>query len=160
MALPSKQRSFIESCYELYEQKMFRVALSVLHDEKLAEDAVQDLVIKIWSRIDSLERVSYPQAWCLTLMRNHCIDRLRAKAGQQTVPVEENLPAEEELERSARMKRAWEAVLALPPKSRELLRLRLVEDLSYEEISRQTGLSQNALRVAFHRLKNHLKKKI
>lgn len=148
---------FIDLYLQL-EDGLYRMAFRLLESQAEAEDAVQDLFIKIWSRIDSLERVSYPQAWCLTLMRNHCIDRLRAKAGQQTVPVEENLPAEEELERSARMKQAWEAVLALPPKSRELLRLRLVEDLSYEEISRQTGLSQNALRVAFHRLKNHLKK--
>lgn len=150
---------FIDLYLQL-EDGLYRMAFRLLESQAEAEDAVQDLFIKIWSRIDSLERVSYPQAWCLTLMRNHCIDRLRAKAGQQTVPVEENLPAEEELERSARMKQAWEAVLALPPKSRELLRLRLVEDLSYEEISLQTGLSQNALRVAFHRLKNHLKKKI
>lgn len=150
---------FIDLYLQL-EDGLYRMAFRLLESQAEAEDAVQDLFIKIWSRIDSLERVSYPQAWCLTLMRNHCIDRLRAKAGQQTVPVEENLPAEEELERSARIKRAWEAVLALPPKSRDLLRLRLVEDLSYEEISRQTGLSQNALRVAFHRMKNHLKKKI
>ena len=150
---------FIDLYLQL-EDGLYRMAFRLLESQAEAEDAVQDLFIKRWSRIDSLERVSYPQAWCLTLMRNHCIDRLRAKAGQQTVPVEENLPGEEELERSAKMKRAWEAVLALPPKSRELLRLRLVEDLSYEEISRQTGLSQNALRVAFHRLKNHLKKKI
>ena len=150
---------FIDLYLQL-EEGLYRVAFRLLDSQAEAEDAVQDLFIKIWSRIDSLERVSYPQAWCLTLMRNHCIDRLRAKAGQQTVPVEENLPAEEELERSARIKLAWEAVLALPPRSRELLRLRLVENLSYEEISRQTGLSQNALRVAFHRLKNHLKKKI
>ena len=150
---------FIDLYLQL-EDGLYRMAFRLLESQAEAEDAVQDLFIKIWSRIDGLERVSYPQAWCLTLMRNHCIDRLRAKAEQQTVPVEENLPAEEELERSAKMKRAWEAVLALPPKSRELLRLRLVEDLSYEEISRQTGLSQNALRVAFHRLKNHLKKKI
>ncbi len=150
---------FIDLYLQL-EDGLYRMAFRLLESQAEAEDAVQDLFIKIWSRIDSLERVSYPQAWCLTLMRNHCIDRLRAKAGQQTVPVEENLPVEEELERSARIKRAWEAVLALPPKSRELLRLRLVEDLSYEEISRQTGLSQNALRVAFHRMKNHLKKKI
>lgn len=150
---------FIDLYLQL-EDGLYRMAFRLLESQAEAEDAVQDLFIKIWSRIDGLERVSYPQAWCLTLMRNHCIDLLRAKAGQQTVPVEENLPAEEELERSAKMKRAWEAVLALPPKSRELLRLRLVEDLSYEEISRQTGLSQNALRVAFHRLKNHLKKKI
>ena len=47
MALPSKQHAFIEACYELYEQKMFRVALAVLRDEKLAEDAVQDAFLQL-----------------------------------------------------------------------------------------------------------------
>ena len=47
MAMPSKQISFIEECYELYEQKMFRVALAVLHDETLAEDAVQDAFLQL-----------------------------------------------------------------------------------------------------------------
>jgi RNA polymerase sigma-70 factor (ECF subfamily) len=47
MALHSKHISFIEKCYELYEQKMFRVALSVLHDESLAEDAVQDAFLQL-----------------------------------------------------------------------------------------------------------------
>ena len=47
MALPSQQIRFIEKCYELYEQKMYRVALSVLHDETLAEDAVQDAFLQL-----------------------------------------------------------------------------------------------------------------
>ena len=119
----------------------------------------QDLFIKVWSRRDGLDRVDNPRAWCLTLMRNLCVDRLRERAGKRRVPVEDDLP-EEVGERSARMERILAAVRALPPKSRELLRLRLVEDMSFEEISQNTGLSQNALRVAFHRLKNQLKKKI
>jgi len=47
MAMPSKHISFIEDCYELYEQKMFRVALAVLHDETLAEDAVQEAFLQL-----------------------------------------------------------------------------------------------------------------
>ena len=139
---------------------LYRVAFRLLGSQAEAEDAVQDLFLKIWDSVDDLDRVSNPQAWCLTLMRNLCVDRLRARAGRRTVPVEENLPAEEGLVRSARMERTLEAVRALPPKSRKLLHLRMVEDLSYQEISRQTGLSQTALRVAFHRLKKQLKKKI
>ncbi|MBR5723864.1 MAG: sigma-70 family RNA polymerase sigma factor [Bacteroidales bacterium] len=138
---------------------LYRVAFRLLGSQAEAEDAVQDLFIKVWSRRDGLDRVDNPRAWCLTLMRNLCVDRLRERAGKRRVPVEDDLP-EEVGERSARMERILAAVRALPPKSRELLRLRLVEDMSFEEISQNTGLSQNALRVAFHRLKNQLKKKI
>ena len=39
--------SFIERCYELYEQKMYRVAYNILHDAYAAEDAVQDAFVKL-----------------------------------------------------------------------------------------------------------------
>ena len=55
MALPSKQHAFIEACYELYEQKMFRVALAILRDETLAEDAVQETFVKVYQSLDSFK---------------------------------------------------------------------------------------------------------
>lgn len=139
---------------------LYRVAFRLLDSREEAEDAIQDLYIKLWGRLDVLDEVKNPQAWCLTMMRNMCVDRLRAKAGQQVLPLAESLPAEDVPESSTRMERTLAAVRALPPQSKELLRLRLVEDLSYEEIARRTGLTKIALRVAFHRLKNQLKNKI
>ena len=139
---------------------LYRVAFRLLGSREEAEDAVQDLFIKVLSRADGLDRINDPQAWCLTVLRNLCIDRLRARDRQRTVAIQDNLPEEEAAERSTRLEQSLRAVRALPEKSRELLRLRLVEDLSYEEISRQTGISSPALRVAFYRLKNQLKKKI
>ena len=38
---------FVERCYELYEQKMYRVAYNILHDVNAAEDAVQDAFVKL-----------------------------------------------------------------------------------------------------------------
>ena len=45
-------------------------------------------------------------------------------------------------------------------RERQLLRFRLTEGLSYEEIARRTGQSPKALRVAFHRIKDKLKRQI
>ena len=42
-----KQISFIEDCYRLYENKMYYVAYGILHDEGLAEDAVQDAFLRL-----------------------------------------------------------------------------------------------------------------
>lgn len=137
---------------------LYRVAFRLLGSRQEAEDAVQDLYIRLWGSLDGLDRVKNPQAWCLTVLRNLCIDRLRAGAGQREVPVYENIPEAEMPERSERVERALGAVRTLSPKNRELLRLRLVEELSFGEISRRTGLRETALRVAFHRLKNKLKK--
>lgn len=139
---------------------LYRVAYRLLGSQTEAEDAVQDLFIKLWSRLDALDDVRSPQAWSLTLMRNLCIDRLRARGTVPSDTVPEDLPEEPPEESSGLLVRTLAAVRALPPRSLELLRLRLVQDLSWEDIARRTGMTEGALRVAWHRLRKQLKKKI
>ena len=76
MALPTNRISFIEDCYALYEQKMFRVALSVLHDESLAEYAVQDAFLQLIKH-----KVFFPKAdsddckrFIITVIKNASIN--------------------------------------------------------------------------------------
>lgn len=142
------------------KEGLHRVAYRLLGSWEEAEDVVQDLYIKLWGRLDELDQVRSPQAWCLILLRNMCVDHIRKRGGQQTVALSDTLPEADVRERSDRLDRVLELIRSLPPKDRELLRLRLAENLSYEEISRRTGLNKIGLRVAFHRLKNQLKKKI
>lgn len=137
-----------------------RVAFHLLGSWEEAEDAVQDLYIKLWGQLDELDHVESPQAWSLILLRNMCIDRIRKGAGKQVVALTDTLPDVEARERSTRMESLLEVIRSLSPKSQELLRLRFVENLSYEEIALRTGRNMIGLRVAFHRLKNQLKKKI
>ena len=76
MALPSKQLRFIEDCYELYEQKMFRVALSVLHDESLAEDAVQDAFLQLIRHKVHFEKTDSDECkrYIITVIKNASIN--------------------------------------------------------------------------------------
>ena len=142
------------------EEGLHRVAYRLLGSWEEAEDVVQDLYIKLWGQLDELDNVKSPQAWCLILLRNLCVDHIRKRGGQQIVALTESLPEAEARERGERLDRVLELIRSLPPKSQELLRLRMVENLSYEEISQRTGQNKIGLRVAFHRLKNQLKKKI
>ena len=139
---------------------LYRVAFRLLGTQEEAEDAVQDLYVKIWNERDGLDRVESPDAWCLVVLRNLCIDRLRTRGARRTVRAGVELPEEVPPERSGRLERTLAAVRSLPAGKRELLHLRLVEDLSYAEIARETGLSENVLRVTFHRIKQQLKKKL
>ena len=139
---------------------LHRAAYRLLGSWEEAEDVVQDLYIKLWGHLDELDKVKSPQAWSLILLRNLCVDHIRKRGGQQIVALSDTLPEAEAGERGERLDRVLEVIRSLSPKSRELLRLRLVENLSYEEISQRTGLSKMGLRVSFHRLKNQLKKKI
>ena len=140
---------------------LYRIGLSLLESQEEARDAVQDVFLKMWTTRDSLDAVRDPRAWSYILMRNLCVDRLRARGDHQQVPLPEELPAEPpQAEDDEWLLRILSVVRSLSPKSRALLRMRLVEGLPYEEIAQQTGQSELALRVAFHRIKNQIKKKI
>lgn len=140
--------------------KLYRLAFSLLGSQEEAEDAIQDVFLKMWASQKQLDTVRDPASWSYILLRNLCVDRLRARGDRRQEPVPEGLPAEPPPEEDERLQRILSVVRSLSPKSRELLRMRLVEDLPYDEIARQTGQSELALRVAFHRIKNQIKKKI
>ena len=56
---------------------LYRIAFHYLEDSQDAQDAVQDVYIKLWKSVSSLDKVANPEAYSYTLMRNACIDRLR-----------------------------------------------------------------------------------
>ena len=56
---------------------LYRVAFYILEQECEAKDAVQDLYLKLWQKKDELDGVSAPKAYCITLLKNLCIDRIR-----------------------------------------------------------------------------------
>ena len=147
---------------------LYRIAFHYLEDSADARDTVQDLFIKLWNSKDRLDNVVNPKAYAYTLLKNLCIDRLR-KDGR-TVS-EENIP-----ERSSddppdkimadreTLRRVLRQIETLPPKQREIVRMRIFEELEYEEIAEKLGMSEINTRVqlslARKTLKNRLKNEL
>lgn len=80
---------------------LYRVAFFILESEDDAMDAVQDLYLKLLSSPDALETVRNPKAYCITLMRNICLDRVRKASRRPETEVMEAVsdesPADERM---------------------------------------------------------------
>lgn len=156
------------SCaYLSLSDELYRVALYMMESQDEAEDVVQDVFIKLWQSRDSLDGIGNPKAYCLTLVRNACIDRIRkasrtrqAKAGTEELECEPAPPSESGLEAREKLREVIKLVEKLPPRQQEILRLRVFEGLSYEEISRRTGLNQLSLRVLLSTARKTIRKGI
>lgn len=130
---------------------LYRVAFFILESEDDAMDAVQDLYLKLLSSPDALETVRNPKAYCITLMRNICLDRVRKASRrpetEEMEAVSDESPADERMSDRQRIKDICQKLSSLPERERTVLRMKVFEDLSYDEIQKRTGIGYLSLRV-------------
>ena len=73
-------RAAFSSLYDATSAKLFGVCLRVLNNRSEAEDALQDVYVRIWQKAGRYRPGTYsPMTWLITLARNLAIDRLRAR---------------------------------------------------------------------------------
>ncbi|HWV97252.1 MAG TPA: sigma-70 family RNA polymerase sigma factor [Xanthobacteraceae bacterium] len=84
-----KDRAAFDLLYRATSAKLFGVCLRVLSDRTDAEEALQEVFVKIWTKADRfvVSELS-PISWLVAIARNHAIDRLRAR-GQRTATIDE-----------------------------------------------------------------------
>lgn len=84
-----KDRAAFDQLYRATSAKLFGVCLRVLSDRAEAEEALQEIFVKIWTRADRfiVSELS-PISWLVAIARNHAIDRIRAR-GQRTATIDE-----------------------------------------------------------------------
>ena len=142
---------------------LYRIAFYILEDKALAEDAVQEVFLKIWDTRDRLDGILTPKAYCITMVKNLCLDRVRRASRLEfpsQLPEQEAPPVQDAIDNKERLAMVMEAVKSLPDRQREVLLLRTVEGLSYEEISARTGIGALSLRVLLSRARTTLKEKL
>lgn len=140
---------------------LYRVAFFILESEDDAMDAVQDLYLKLLSSPDALETVRNPKAYCITLMRNICLDRVRKASRHPDAEVMEAVsdesPADERMSDRQRIKDICQKLSSLSERERTVLRMKVFEDLSYDEIQKRTGIGYLSLRVLLSNARRKLR---
>ena len=136
---------------------LYRVAFFILESEDDAMDAVQDLYLKLLSSPDALETVRNPKAYCITLMRNICLDRVRKASRRPETEVMEAVSDESPADDRQRIKDICQKLSSLPERERTVLRMKVFEDLSYDEIQKRTGIGYLSLRVLLSNARRKLR---
>lgn len=143
--------------------KLFRLAKSILGDEDAAKDAVQDLNLKLWNKINQLDEVENFQAFAMRSLRNLCIDVIRQS--KQVYEITPDLEYDEpnpyqQTENSNMVKRISTMIDKLPELQRTIIRMRDVEGMEISEITFITDLSVNAVTVNLSRARQKIRDKI
>ena len=159
----------LEAVYDRYARRIYSLAMSVLKDEGLAEDAVQEVFANIWRKASSYRpEMSAPGTWIMSVAHHKIVDiyRSRRRTADHTVEPEpeamlripdRTLSVEQQAERNfdARMVRA--ALLELPEEQSRPLYLSAWHGYSQSEIANlldiPLGTVKTRMRLGMQKLK-------
>ena len=142
------------------QKMLYREALRMLCDTFEAEDAVQNLYLKLWEKRDELDSIAAPEAYCRTLLKNICIDRwrtIRSHDVQQDVAADDVAwDSPPDIERREADECLAKFLATLPQQHRRVMQMRM-NGCSFEEIEEVTGLSQANIRVIVSRTRKRFR---
>ena len=143
---------------EAHGDRLYRLCLLLLSDPHLAEDAVQDTMLKAWRRLDDFEARASEKTWLTTIAVNVCRDyrrlcwyRRRLDSGEllEQIPAPPDAePQDDEILRQ---------VLALAPKYREPVLLYYWQQLTIPEIAALLHEKENTVSTRLRRARAQLK---
>lgn len=144
------------------------MAEKLLHDDDLAADAVQETFAHLWKHRWKLGLARNPQGFCMTSLRNRCVDMMRHK--QLLLPLstlDDDPPSEDPHEEpdalpesELRYRHLEEAIAQLTPMQQEILRLKYVEQRSSREIAQITSLTEGNVNTIMSRIYAELRKRL
>lgn len=139
------------------------MVVRLLLDEDEAKDAVQEILIKLWENRKRLEKHPNVEGYVFLVARNYCLDKLRQnKKRGRSLSISENLNLDTHFvsnqpEKDELTKRVQKIILELPENQREVVQLRDLDGLEYNEIEEVTGLKVAHLRVLLSRARQHIR---
>jgi RNA polymerase sigma factor (sigma-70 family) len=145
-------------------RRLFGIAFRILRNREEAEDVVQEVFLKMWMMKDKLDLYKDPAGLAVTITKNNCIDRIRKLkhidneeyASGLQVADSEPTPFQQ-LEKNETTAIISKIIGKLPQSYREIIQMREIDGLSYEEIAMKNNMNINTLRVSISRARQMIR---
>jgi RNA polymerase sigma-70 factor (ECF subfamily) len=158
--------SAFEQQVSAHEDKVYRIARSMLKDEAAAQDVTQEVLVTLWEHHDGLDPDGI-MAWLACVTRNACIDKLRARQRRRkTVTVDADGVGRAASPTRAPDRRAeaedlrdhvLNALDRVDDPYRRVVALRELQGLKYKEIADALDMPLNTVKVYIHRGRKRLR---
>ncbi len=166
----AQDEAALEQLYDRYERILYSFSFRVTNNKFLAEEAVQDVFTKIWTKQRNFdEKKGKFSSWLLTMARNTCIDLLRKRKEtpyefeeRDSIQSKEPTP-EDQVEWKERGEEMQSALKELPKEQQEIIELFYFKGMSQSAISKTCdiplGTVKGRVRLSLKHLKGILTKK-
>jgi RNA polymerase sigma factor (sigma-70 family) len=159
--LTTRKTSYFNILYKRYGRKVYAKCIYLLKDEDSANDAVQDIFIKILLNLENFERKAQFSTWVYSITYNYCIDFLRKKKKEQLL-----FAVETEQTKEIAQEESPDALLLeidvdrlryildeLPTEDKTILLMKYQDDMMIKEIAVTLDKTESAIKMKLKRAK-------
>lgn len=150
-----RYRLAFERLVELYEVKVFRMAMMFLKDAGRAEEVAQDIFLKLWQVLPAYDGRAAPSTWLYSIARNTCLSTLRSEAHRKTLPLDSIAePVAPGVARSSDILNRIElqrCLERLPQIQRDVITLFYLQEKSVDEVAQMLDLPEGTVKSHLHR---------
>ncbi len=158
------QKEFIQIVMP-FKDKLYRLAKRLLVSSEEAEDATQEVLMKLWAKKKVMGRYRNVEAFAMTMTKNFCLDRLKSKQSGNLKLVHSNYADESkslqrQLEVNDSLRWVEKIMDSLPEQQKLVLQLRDIEEYSFEEIGEMLDMQPTTIRVTLSRARKMVREKL
>ena len=165
-ALQGNERAWV-SLVKRYEKRMYNYSLRMTGATDEAMDLVQEIFISVYRNLPNYRGEGVFAAWLFRIASNRCTDFLRKRSRSPLHQYNDDVSelssermADEDLHRDQANRSVLKMMSSLSQEQRQVIELKLFQNMTFEEIEGYTGLSANTAKTRFYaalkKLKNDL----
>lgn len=148
-----------------FKDKVFRLAKRLLVSNEEAEDATQEILLKLWNKKELIQDYKNVEAFSMTMTKNFCLDKLKSKHAQNLKIVhsnyqDNNASLQKQVELNDSLNWVSKIMEELPEQQKIIIQLRDIEQYDFNEISEMLDMNETAIRVALSRGRKTIREKL
>ncbi len=148
-----------------FKDKVFRLAKRLLVSREEAEDATQEVLLKLWNNKNKIEDYKNVEAFSMTMAKNFCLDKLKSKQAKNLKIVHSNyqdhkVALQKQVELSDTMSWIAKIIEDLPEQQKLVIQLRDIEQYDFDEIAKMLDMKPTAIRVALSRARKTIREQL
>lgn len=148
-----------------FKDKVFRLAKRLLVSTEEAEDATQEILVKLWNKNQGLDQYNSVEAVAMTMTKNYCLDQLKSKRADNLRIVHNNFTDREpnlqqKIEDKDSLNWVEKIINQLPEQQKLIIQMRDIEQYEFEEIAKILEMNETAIRVALSRARKTIREYI
>ena len=148
-----------------FKDRLYRVAKRLLVSTEEAEDATQEVLVKLWNRNETLNDYNSVEAVAMTMTKNYCLDQLKSKrAGNMKIVHNNFTDREAGLQQKLEDNDTWnwveKIINNLPEQQKLIVQMRDIEEMEFKEMSDVLEMNEQAIRTALSRARKTIRDKM